>query len=689
MNIQSIRNEELEERFELAQERISAMLEDVTLGTQYKPYFDELRTFIMDLNKINTLLETGEWAKLNTKDKQEKNSSLYQAILQEKYKDSYANPEKCVKDFGEGIGKILSLLYFEIRAQIAYVFNRDYEAITIINELFIQVYNCFEEEEVDEEELKEIVYWYASDYCDVFLPKFIKEQLDPDTSIAKNIIMNSDLYDNNYLYDFGEYITDVQIQTAIHLQNLSRERVNQIADVIVEGFCVGFKNTGKDLSKKKTINLQYVLGFEIIAKRVVELFQKRGLEVSFYRSGANVITKRKHMKSGYYGAVANKQYDYDHKDDMALFTDKKFLERKLDVTKNVYEDLKELASVFAGPAVIEMFGETPFVPEENKFAITMNEEQKKMSVIYASKGVQLVNNYIKPEERSYTIIAFPTPEIGNNYAEIFDAIVEVNTLDAKMYENIQQYIIDALDSGDYVMVKGLGENKTNLTIQLHQLSDKETQTGFENCVADVNIPVGEVFTSPQLTGTAGTLHVSKVYLRELQYENLIVEFEEGKIIDYSCTNFTDSEVGKKYIKENILYNREWLPMGEFAIGTNTTAYEIAKKYQIEDKLPILIAEKMGPHFAVGDTCYSWAEDVKVYNPNGKEIVAKDNEITINRKQDIDKAYFQCHTDITIPYEEIKEISVCTNEGKKAVIIENGRFVLPGTEELNIPLDRMQ
>lgn len=52
-------------------------------------------------------------------------------------------------------------------------------------------------------------------------------------------------------------------------------------------------------------------------------------------------------------------------------------------------------------------------------------------------------------------------------------------------------------------------------------------------------------------------------------------------------------------------------MGEFAIGTNTTAYVAALKYGIADKLPILIAEKMGPHFAVGDTCYSWAEDTPV------------------------------------------------------------------------------
>ena len=137
----------------------------------------------------------------------------------------------------------------------------------------------------------------------------------------------------------------------------------------------------------------------------------------------------------------------------------------------------------------------------------------------------------------------------------------------------------------------------------------------------------------------------------------------------------------------MLHNHDTLPLGEFAIGTNTTAYVVAKKYGIEDKMPILIAEKMGPHFAVGDTCYSWSEENKLYNQNGKEIVAKDNSISILRKEDVAKAYFQCHTDITIPYEEIAEIAVVTAEGKRIPLLENGRFVLAGTEILNEPLEQ--
>ena len=47
-----------------------------------------------------------------------------------------------------------------------------------------------------------------------------------------------------------------------------------------------------------------------------------------------------------------------------------------------------------------------------------------------------------------------------------------------------------------------------------------------------------------------------------------------------------------------------------------------------------------------------------------------------------KAYFNCHTDITIPYDELGELSVVTKENEVIPIIIEGRFVLEGCEELN-------
>ena len=336
---------------------------------------------------------------------------------------------------------------------------------------------------------------------------------------------------------------------------------------------------------------------------------------------------------------------------------------------------------------MEIFGETPFSPEAKASAPAYSEAQRSLALLYDSRSGQLTNEYIKGDERSFTIIAYPVPEIGSDYAEIFDEVIRINTLDAKLYEQVQQTMIDALDQGVYVRVKGKGKNQTDMHVELYRLKDPAKETIFENCVADVNIPVGEVFTSPVLNGTNGVLNVSKVYLDGLQYRNLKLTFKDGKITDYTCDNFSDEAENRKYIYDNVLKNHETLPLGEFAIGTNTTAYVVARKYGIEDKMPILIAEKTGPHFAVGDTCYSWSEEIRVYNPNGKEIVAKDNSCSLLRKEDVSKAYFQCHTDITVPYEELEEISVVTKDGTDIILLRDGRFVLPGTEVLNEPLEK--
>ena len=668
-------------RYELAISRIREMMDEETVEEKFRDYFRTVGKFILLIDETNRKLKDGSFEKYSMEELKAWNTKLYEDILADAYNISYGNPAYAVEKLGAEYGSVLSALYAEIRGAISYVYEQNVEYLDILFELFIEVYNQFEGEP-SIKNIKDTIYWYASDYCDVFVADRILDQVDANRSFAADIIRQSDLTDLRYLYSFGEYISDSELRTAGHLLELDESVIAKMADVYTEGYRIGFVNTGKDLSKKKTVNIRYVLGFERVIKKAIENFEKIGLSPVIYRSGVSMLTKRQHLKIGYYGAIANKQYEYDHRDDQALFLDKKFVERKREVMQTTYERCKDLASVFAGPACIEMFGEEPFVPEVKEEVLTLSEKQRELSVSFDSRQSQMVNNYIPGDERSFTIIAYPVPEIGDKYEEIFDEIIRINTLDAKAYEKVQQTLIDALDQGTCVRIQGGNGNHTDLTVQLHPLKDREKETIFENCVADVNIPVGEVFTSPVLEGTNGVLHVSKVYLNELQYQDLEITFANGMIADYNCKNFERELENKEYIQEHVLHRHATLPLGEFAIGTNTTAYVVAKKYGIEDKMPILIAEKMGPHFAVGDTCYSWSEDIQVYNPNGKEIIARDNSVSILRKEDVSKAYYHCHTDITIPYEELKSITVITKDGKEILLIENGEFVLSGTEILN-------
>lgn len=679
-------NEAAAERFELSMERIREICTEEMNDKNFEEFFQKTAKFICRIEKLVEKIEN-DWLKTATEEElREENDALYEEILPEHYDESFGNPDYAVAKLGSDYGKLFSFVYAEIRGMIVYAFEERKADITILCELFIQLFACFEEEKPSYEELKDIVYWYMSDYCDVKLEQRVRDMVDPEMSFARDIILEEDLDSTRYLYLFGEYVSDSELKTAEFLNTLPQEKIEKLARTFTEGYRMGFEAAGIDLSKKKTVNIRYSLGFERIIKEAVKMFEEMGLQSVIYRSAVASVNKKQALKIGYYGCIANPQYDYDHRADAALYMDKAFVERKLGTLRHAYDLCRDLAKVHAGPAVLEVFGEVPFAPVSKENALTLSDKQQKLSVYYQNQSGQIVNEYIPGDERSFTIMALPVPAVGEPYDEIFEEIVKINTLDYKLYEGIQQTIIDALDEGIAVHIVGKGDNCTDLTVKLYPLNDPEKETIFENCVADVNIPVGEVFTSPVLEGTNGVLHVSEVFLNDLKYVDLKVSFKDGMVSDYSCGNFEDAEKGKKYFLENVMYHHDTLPIGEFAIGTNTTAYVMAEKYGIADKLPILIAEKMGPHFALGDTCYSFSEDQKIYNPDGKEIVAKDNSCSILRKEDMSKAYFNCHTDITISYKELALIEVLHADGTAVEIIRDGRFVLAGTEELNRPFN---
>lgn len=673
MDFQTTQSKEwIEERYELAMERIKEIADKPELSSPFDTYFQTVSKFILFVNEKDTTVTLEE--------KQAKNHALYEDILPENYEHSYGNPSYAVKELGEEFGKLLCFLYAEIRTMIYYSYDQEPYFITILAELWIEIYNLFQQD-CRAKEVRSAIYWYVSDYSDVMSEYRIKSQYTPAKNVAKKILKQEDFSDIRYLYQYGEWIGENEIAAATYLNSLPKEEIEEMATTFTKGFYDGYQLARLDMKKKKYVNIRYSIGFERIVKEAMKQFLDMGLEAVIYPEGKNTFHKNPNGRVGYLSTEPNRQYSYDHKHDQGIYLDKAMVERKLESLKEALKQCKEEASLFAGPAVMEVFGEEPFSPVNKKEAISLDETQKELNLSYRVKSGDMLNEALKREETSFTIIAYPIKEVGEPYEEIFHEVRKVNTLDKKVYQTVQEKIIDALNEGSFVHVTGKGSNQTDIMVKLHQINNKEKETLFENCLADVNIPLGEVFTTPKLNGTKGVLHVSEVYLNDLKYVDLTLTFEDGKISSYTCSNFPTEEENKNYIKTNLLQNRETLPLGEFAIGTNTTAYQMAKKYQILRKLPILIVEKMGPHFAVGDTCYSYQEDHHLYNPDGKEMIAKDNECSILRKSDSSKAYFHCHTDITIPYDEIDKITVIMKEGE-IPIIANGRFVLEGTELLN-------
>lgn len=682
MTIEERKEKELlGERFTLSMERIEAIRTENTVKEPFRDYFYRVAGYLLQMKELAGKKQSGVLEQLSFAEYQAYNHQLYEDILPEQYAVSYANPAYAVEKLGEEYGALLSFVYTELRAMIADIYEGNEVEVVSAFELFIELYNLFEAEE-KREEIFGAVYWFLSDYSDVIYAKRMLSMCDPSFDFAKKIIMERDLSDLRYLFAYGEYITDTEQKTAAFLNQLSEETIEKIADTFVEGYRRGFENAKKDLSKKKTVQLAYPIGFERIIRRAIQKFAALDLKPVIFRYALHSVAKRKNRRNGYSATPANRQYDYDHCQDEGLYFDKAFYERKMSIRQVVYERNAELFRQLAGPAVFETFGEEPFAPVHKPECVVLSKKQQKLSVDFINEANQFSEQYMPSKEKSFTIIAFPTPEIGEHFEEIFAETIQLNTLDNQVYQQVQQCLIDALDDCDSVRIVGANGNRTDLTVALTELSDRQRETRFENCLADVNIPLGEVFTSPKLSGTNGLLHVKEVFLRGMKFVDLEVRFQDGCICEYHCRNFETEEENQAYFKDHVMQGHDTLPMGEFAIGTNTAAYAMARKYGIIRRLPILIVEKMGPHFAVGDTCYRWEEEVPVWNPDGKEVVAKENEWSRLRKTDVGKAYFNCHTDITIPYEEIGEIACWRKDGSRVVLISSGKFVLEGTELLN-------
>lgn len=685
MNYQELWKEDnaaIRERYELALERIKMIREEHTVSAELQDYF------IQAANVVEAATEylDFDYRQYSMEELEAGNQRLYGELQAEAYEKSYANPQYAEKQLGNN-GKVLSFLYTELLSLHRYARESRCSELTIHMELLIEIYNLYEDQDAfDIREVQKAIYYFYYDYCDVLVPDRTQEMYDARLDRYVQLVEQADLSDLRYLYGYGEAISTNEIRTAQYMNQLSQEEIDRLAFVYTDGYREGFEIAGIDLSKKKYVNLHYAVGQERMIRAAIRQFREFGLEPIIFLPAVSRLNQRQNRRNGVVATPVNRQYDYDHRYDEGIYLDSALMERKLEVLEQSYETYREFMQGYAGPAVVETFGEAPFEPVEKPEPIALTKKQQDLTVEYTAQAGRLVNRYINRETYSFTIIAYPSPEIGNEFEEIFRETTKINTLDKKLYRTIQEVMINELNQAEFVRVQGIGKNRTDMKVMMHIMEHPERETNFENCLADVNIPVGEVFTSPRLTGTEGCLNVSEVYLNDLKFVDLELHFKDGKITDYTCGNFDQEEANIRFVKENLLQNRETLPIGEFAIGTNTTAYVMANRYQIVYKLPILIVEKMGPHFAVGDTCYSYSEENRLFNPDGKEIVAKDNECSILRKEDESKAYFHCHTDITIPYAEIGSIRSVHADGTEVEIMRNGRFVLPGTEELNRPLD---
>lgn len=479
-----------------------------------------------------------------------------------------------------------------------------------------------------------------------YIEKEIKASVEiGENNLYERILQEANDSDYAWMEQYDFPISEEEKRKAEFYFHYSKEKMQQMGKQIADAFLHGFISQNRDRADRKRVRLHYQVGMEALVLQVSKELKEHGLTPVIIKPGA--------MKQNLNEAPSVKGIE-----------EEQIIEWYESAFKKYEEQMRDICGMIG---VIE-FGQSKR---------EMNIEDY-MKLMHGRRMVE--DKYVKPGELSFCKVAFPSPEIGDEFEEIFDDIMEMNLEVSDEFEIIQQTLIEELDKCQFIKIEGKDDNQTNLEIRMKPILDRKTQTNFMNCGGDLNIPYGEVFTTPRLEGSSGLLHIPDIYLQDTQFHNLKLWFKDGEIVDYS-SEYNGKE-GQNSIRDNLLRPHTSLPIGEFAIGTNTRAFHICKKYHLESQLPILIYEKMGPHIAIGDPCYRGAEDEPVFNLlDGKEIVAKTNERTERAVSDAQKYVFK-HIDITLPYDEVKTMYGYDECRNRIEFLNNGKFVLKGTEKLN-------
>ena len=379
----------MSERIELSRGRIAEIPGENLVPEPFRDYFVRVAEFLLSVKKDAD------------------NKKLYEDILPENYAGSYANPDYSVSKLGVDYGPLLSAVYAELRGIIPCVFEGDEIGSAIFYELFLEIYWTFTGDEIPKEStIRAIFRSYCEDYLPDFLQERVRSQVDPEQDFALSIIMNADLTNTEYLYEFGEYISEDTLAYARYLNSLPEKTVREMAHTYAEGYRLRLIQRGIDLSGKKTVQIVYELGFERMIRYAVVAFKQMGLMVTFLRAPYRLVNKSANRKSGYTGAIPNMQFDYDHRNDIGLFLDDEYVSKRLRAMQEAYEAVKDLARLYAGPAVVETFGDQPFEPKPCRNAVTLSRAQQERLAYMRNEGVKISNRYIPvdPEENGRFVL---------------------------------------------------------------------------------------------------------------------------------------------------------------------------------------------------------------------------------------------------------------------------------------------
>lgn len=195
--------------------------------------------------------------------------------------------------------------------------------------------------------------------------------------------------------------------------------------------------------------------------------------------------------------------------------------------------------------------------------------QKKL---YAKLYGQPVHMDIRVPRTRWVVLRYPSPSMaqqaGMSTEAFEDFYFKVCTLDYSRMSQAMDPLVKRMEAADRVRITGRG---TDLSFSI------KGQKAVK-CDGRLNIPDGEVYTSPIIDSVEGVLQYNTPSLYQgLTHENVRLVFEKGRIVEATgsltkqLNDILDTDPGARFI-------------GEFAIGVNPFITEPMKDTLFDEKI---------------------------------------------------------------------------------------------------------
>ena len=343
------RNQQVTERYHLALDRIReiAIGESTAMPPAYQTFFRRSAIFLMRCHTFSELMTDGSMHTESYENLSLRFHELYEETLPEQYVCSYLNPDYAVEELGEECGAFFSFLYKELYSNSRHIFDQKLSMTTIYYELFLEIYGMYCSGEVRPKQLKETIYWFLYDYAEEFSEDYVEEALSTGIRYISESLMEEDLTDPRSLFRHGVLIDDKALSLHRSYACMSEQELEAYACPYVDTYMQELADRITEPGRKRVI-LSYPVGYDRPIHAMMMEFQKRGMEVILYPVPEEEEDSWDHSRRTMETSCRNPRYDYDHREDMALFLDKRLLDRKNDCLRKCIKEAQEDSERISG-----------------------------------------------------------------------------------------------------------------------------------------------------------------------------------------------------------------------------------------------------------------------------------------------------------------------------------------------------